>query len=261
MTTAPVSHREDRTAAAREVKPHRWALAPWARAYRRIARPWTITRHVRRFCRPFTIDGEDNLARLRNPALIIANHASHFDTAVALSLLPNHIYNRTAIVAAADRMYRERLKGMWHSLRYNAFPITRGGGSEALSYSQWLLRNGWSLLIFPEGKRTRTGELLPFHPGAAILALGERVPVLPIYMLGTADILPPGVKYSRPAPVRVSIGEQIWFEEGTGVAEAKQAMEDGVAALSGRQAQPVVVVPTFKELFEPAESRGVGARR
>jgi len=261
MTTAPVSHREDRTATAHEVKPHRWALARWARAYRRIARPLTVTRHVRRFCRPLTIEGEDNIDRLQNPSLIIANHASHFDTAVVLSLLPNHIYNRTAIVAAADRMYRERLKGMWHSLRYNAFPITRGGGSEALSYSQSLLRNGWSLLIFPEGKRTRTGELLPFHPGPAILALTQRVPVLPIYMQGTADVLPPGVKYSRPAPVRVRIGEPIWFEEGTSVAEAKQAMEDAVAALSGKPAQPIVVVPAFKELFEPAESRSVGARR
>ncbi|HEV8574873.1 MAG TPA: lysophospholipid acyltransferase family protein [Dehalococcoidia bacterium] len=232
MTTAPVNGHQQRVDTPKDVKPHRWALASWARAYRRIARPWTVTRHVRRFCQPFSIEGQENLDRLQNPALIIANHASHFDTAVVLALLPNHIYNRTAIVAAADRMYRERIKGAWHSLRYNAFPITRGGGSEALSYSQWLLTNGWSLLIFPEGKRTRTGELLPFHPGAAILALSQRIPVLPMYIKGTADVLPPGVKYSRPAPVRVRVGEQIWFDQGTGVAEAKQAMEDAVAALA-----------------------------
>ena len=261
MTTAPVRDRTDQAPAPREVKPHRWALSPWARAYRRIARPLTVTRHVRRFCRPLTIEGEDNLRRLQNPALIIANHASHFDTAVVLALLPDHIYNRTAIVAAADRMYRERIKGAWHSLRYNAFPITRGGGSDALSYSQWLLRGGWSLLIFPEGKRTRTGELLPFHPGAAILALSQRVPVLPIYMQGTADVLPPGTKYSRPAPVRVRVGEPIWFEQGTSIAEAKQMMEDAVASLSRRQRQPVVVPDAFRESIGPAESRSVGARR
>ena len=261
MTHAPVgSHREPAVEQI-EVKPHRWALSPWARAYRRIARPWTVTRHVRRFCHPFAVEGRESLDRLQNPALIIANHSSHFDTAVVLSLLPNHIYNRTAIVAAADRMYRERLKGMWHSLRYNAFPIRRGGGSEALAYPQELLRSGWSLLIFPEGKRTRTGELLPFHPGPAILALTQRVPVLPIHIQGTADVLPPGVKYSRPAPVRARIGEQIWFDEGTGVAEAKQAMEDAVALLGDRNAQPVVVAPAFSHLFESAESRSVGAPR
>ena len=261
MTHAPVSSHREPAAVQMEVKPHRWALSPWARAYRRIARPWTVTRHVRRFCRPLAVEGRENLDHLQNPALIIANHASHFDTAVVLALLPDHIYNRTAIVAAADRMYRERLKGMWHSLRYNAFPITRGGGSQALDYSQELLRNRWSLLIFPEGGRSRTGDLLPFHPGPAILALSQRVPVLPIYMKGTADILPPGVKYSRPAPVRVRIGEQIWFDEGTGVAEAKQMMEDAVASLGDRDAQPVDVVPAFSHLFESAESRSVGAPR
>jgi 1-acyl-sn-glycerol-3-phosphate acyltransferase len=261
MATAPVSNRTAPSPDKSEVRPYRWALARWARAYRRIARPWTVTRHVRRFCRPLTIEGRGNLSRLQNPALIIANHASHFDTAVVLALLPDHIYDRTAIVAAADRMYREKLKGMWHSLRYNAFPITRGGGSEALSYSQWLLQNGWSLLIFPEGKRTRTGELLPFHPGAAILALTQRIPVLPIYMKGTADVLPPGQKYSHPAPVRVRVGEPIRFDQGTSVAEAKQAMEDAMRVLSETQAQPMVDVPAFKELFEPAESHTVGARR
>jgi 1-acyl-sn-glycerol-3-phosphate acyltransferase len=260
VTTAPVSSRHDRSDALSEVKPHRWALSPWARIYRRIARPWTVTRHVRRFCRPLSIEGQQNLESLQNPALIIANHASHFDTAVVLSLLPDHIYNRTAIVAAADRMYRERLKGMWHSLRYNAFPITRGGGSEALAYSQELLGNGWTLLIFPEGRRTRTGDLLPFHPGPAILALSQRVPVLPIYIRGTADILPPGVKYSRPAPVSVRIGEQIWFDEGTSVPEAKQAMQDAVAALGGQRARPIDApqIPVASESREPS---GVGARR
>lgn len=220
----------------------------WARTYRRIARPWTVTSHVRRFCRPFVVEEEENLARVQNPVLIIANHASHFDTAVALAVLPDRIYDRTAIVAAADRMYRERIKGMWHSLRYNAFPITRGGGREALAYSQELLRDGWSLLIFPEGRRTRTGELLPFHPGAAILALGERVPVLPIYIEGTANVLPPGTKYSRPAPVRVRVGEQIWFDVGTSVEQARREMEEAVRTLGHRPRQPIVVVPALSRL-------------
>jgi hypothetical protein len=59
----------------------------------------------------------------------------------------------------------------------------------------------------------------------------------------------------------VRIGEQIWFDEGTGVAEAKQMMEDAVASLGERHAQPVVVAPASSHLFEPAESRSVGAPR
>lgn len=248
MTTATPVGRRNGAEAPIAVNPHRWALSRWARTYRKVARPWTLTRHVRRFCTPLTIHGRENLSRAQNPIIIIANHSSHFDTAVALSLLPNRIYDRTAVVAAADRMYRERIKGMWHSLRYNAFPITRGGGSEALSYSHWLLRNGWSLLIFPEGRRTRTGELLPFHPGPAMLALGQRVPVLPMYFEGTARVLPPGTKYCQPAPVTARIGERLWFDPGTTVEEARRAMEEAVQALAQAQPQPLVSLPAFSHL-------------
>src|SRR6266540_7288740 len=231
MTNSPVSGLREPVQAPAEVKPYRWALSFWARAYRRIARPWTVTRHVRRFCQPLTVEGRQNLKAAHNPLIIIANHASHFDTAVALSLLPDHIYDRTAVVAAADRMYRERIKGMWHSLRYNAFPITRGGGSEALAYSQWLLHNGWSLLIFPEGKRSRTGDLLPFHGGPAILATQQNVPVLPIYIQGASQILPPGTNRSQPAPVVARVGSLLTFPEGTQIGDAKHAMEEAVRAL------------------------------
>jgi 1-acyl-sn-glycerol-3-phosphate acyltransferase len=215
-----------------EAKPHRWALSFWARTYRRLLRRWDVDKHVRAFCRPMTVEGQENATRIDNPALIIANHTSHFDTVIVLSVLPKAIWDRTAIVAAADRMYRDRVRGMLHSLRYNAFPITRGGGREALAYSQWLLHNGWSLLIFPEGKRSRTGELMPFHGGPAILALGQHVPVLPMYIKGASDILPPGAQMSRPAPVHVRVGEPITFADGTTIPEAKSAMEEAVRALA-----------------------------
>src|SRR5438874_8663851 len=216
-----------------EAEPHRWALSRPARLYRRLAKRWIVSNHVRNFCRPFTVEGTENLREIQNPLLIIANHTSHFDTVIALSVLPERIYDRTAVVAAADRMYRERIKGAWHSLRYNAFPITRGGGREALSYSQWLLHHGWSLLIFPEGKRSRTGELLPFHGGPAILATLQNVPVLPIYIEGASRILPPGTNRSQPAPVVARVGNLLTFPEGTAIGDAKHAMEEVVRALAG----------------------------
>jgi 1-acyl-sn-glycerol-3-phosphate acyltransferase len=218
-----------------EVEPHRWALSWWARLYRRVAKRWIVTNHVRKFCKPLTIEGQENLEGLNGPMLVIANHSSHFDSVIVLHALPPRIYDRTAVVAAADRMYRERLKGMWNSLRYNSFPITRGGGREALAYSQWLLRHGWSLLIFPEGKRSRDGELMPHHGGPAILALSQKVPVLPIYIEGANNILPPGTKRSQPAPVHVRIGSLLSVPEGANIAEAKRIMEDAIRNLANGQ--------------------------
>ena len=214
-----------------EVKPHRWALSLPARLYRRALRRWDVDKHIKEFCRPLTIEGQEKLEGVEGPLLIIANHTSHFDTVIILHALPRKIWGRTAIVAAADRMYRERVKGMLHSLRYNAFPITRGGGSEALSYAQRLLDHHWSLLIFPEGKRSRTGELLPFRGGPAILALSQRVPILPMHIQGASNILPAGEKYSRPAAVHVSIGAPFALRDGATIPEAKERMADEVRAL------------------------------
>jgi len=258
MTTAPVSSNAPQAPPHVYAEPHRWALRLWARAFRRAGRWLFITRHVKRFCRPLSLEGVENFERLRGrPALIIANHTSHFDTAIALGVLPGRVYGRTAVVAAADRFYTRRLKSAWYSLRYNAFPITRGGGRAALAYSERLLQNGWSLLIFPEGTRSKTGDLLPFHPGPAILALGQRVPVLPIYMEGASNILPPKTKRSRSAAVKVRIGEPIEFADGVTIPEANRQMEDAVRALSGRARVQPVATTIEMALAQDREPAGV----
>ena len=119
-------------AVAVEATPHRWAISAWARAFRRLGRRWFVTNHAREFCQPFVIEGAEHLESLRGPVLLTPNHTSHFDPVIVLSTLPAHIFDRTAIVAAADRHYAaKRWKAAWHSLRYNTFPITRGGGKAA----------------------------------------------------------------------------------------------------------------------------------
>jgi 1-acyl-sn-glycerol-3-phosphate acyltransferase len=93
----------------------------------------------------------------------------------------------------------------------------------------------------PEGTRSRTGKLLPFHPGPAILSLGQRVPVLPLHIDGAANILRPGTRESQPAPVHVRVGPAVSFDEGVDVAEATQAIHDAVQALvPARRVEPVV---------------------
>jgi long-chain acyl-CoA synthetase len=232
---ANVLVKSSREQALVEVKPHGWALSFWARSFRRLARQWVVTRHVRRFCRPLELAGLEHFSQLNAPALIIANHTSHFDALIVLSILPGRLYGRIALAAAADRFYTQKLKGAWYSLRYNAFPITRNGGRAALTHSEWLLQTGWSLLIFPEGTRSKTGELLPFHPGPAILALRQGAPVLPVHIEGAANILRPGTRWSQSASVRVEVGPPLTIEGNDSVAEATAKMEAAVRALAQPQ--------------------------
>ena len=225
----------------REAKPYGWALSSWARLYRRLARPLVVARHVRRFCQPFSVDGREHLDEVTGPVLIVANHCSHFDTVIVLSVLPPPLYDRVAVVAAADRFYTSTLKSAWLSLRYNAFPIERRGGSSALAYSEQLLRDEWSLLIFPEGTRSKTGELLPFHPGPAILALRQGVPVVPMHIAGAWNILRPGTPRAQPAPVHLRIGPPLLLEPDASVRDATASIREAVRTLvPSRETAPVL---------------------
>lgn len=235
MANVLLRNRRGQASASAGVEPHQWALSSWARGFRQLTKPLVVSRHMRRFCRPLTVQGAERLSDLSTSAVIIANHTSHFDTLIVLSLLPSKLYSRTAVAAAADRFYTKPIKGAWYSLRYNAFPIARHGGSAALAYAEWLLGSDWSVLIFPEGTRSRTGELLPFHPGPAILALRQGVPVVPVHIGGASNILPPGARWSRPAAVQVRVGAPLTFEGSEDVADATAKMEAAMRALAEEQ--------------------------
>jgi long-chain acyl-CoA synthetase len=155
------------------------------------------------------------------------------DNLIVFQAIPPPLRWRTAIAAAADRFYTTWGKGVRFSLLYNAFPIERGGGRRALDYAEELLDTGWSLIIYPEGHRTRNGEIMPFHHGVSILALEHRVPVVPMYIHGTRQIMPPGVRRPVvPGPVAVVIGEPARLEPGLSVPEGTAVLEQSLRALA-----------------------------
>jgi 1-acyl-sn-glycerol-3-phosphate acyltransferase len=139
--------------------------------------------------------GAEKLAALKGPVILVANHASHLDTPVILSALPRNLRKRTAVAAAADYFYRNRLVASVVSLIFNTVPIDRkGGGGLARNGSQLdkLLDQGWSLLLYPEGTRARAGAPSRVRRGAAVLASAHNVVIVPIRVTGTAAAMPPG---------------------------------------------------------------------
>jgi 1-acyl-sn-glycerol-3-phosphate acyltransferase len=141
--------------------------------------------------------GKEKLSALKGPVILVANHASHMDTPVILSALPRKLRKRTAVAAAADYFYRNKLTASLVSLIFNTVPIERRKGSngsvtKSTSHLDTLLDDGWNLLLFPEGTRSRGGTPGRIRRGAAVLAAAHNLAIIPIKVTGTADAMPPG---------------------------------------------------------------------
>jgi 1-acyl-sn-glycerol-3-phosphate acyltransferase len=216
-------------------EPHRWQTSWWASMLRRAGRPWTVDRHVKRYVRPLTVEGRENLAGFRGPAIVIGNHSSHFDTPVILTSLPSRISNKILAAAAADKFFPLRRKRhWWYSLFAGAFPVHRGGGSKQLDYPMSLFKKGWSVLIFPEGGRSKSGQIAKFKAGPAMMAMACKVPVIPVYMEGLRAIMPKGNKYPTPGPATARIGKPISVEGAASVREATEMLENALRELAGQ---------------------------
>lgn len=164
--------------------------------------------------------GRSNLSSLKGPVILVANHASHMDTPVILSALPRKLRRRTAVAAAADYFYRNRLVASIVSLCFNTVPIERKGGgmSKNGSHLDKLLDQGWNLLLYPEGTRARGGSTGRVRRGAAVLASEHKLAIVPIRVTGTAAAMPPGRMWpkrlrgalvSKRHRIEVSFGEPI----------------------------------------------------
>lgn len=244
-------------------EPHMWQTSLWARTVRRIGRPWTTTRYVKQYCKPLTIEGRENLADHKGGAIVIANHSSHFDSPVVYSTLPGSIRNKLMMAAAADKFYASRKKRVWWpSLFQNAFPVHRGGGVKQLEYPVSKLKSGWSILIYPEGGRSKTGQFARFKAGPAIMAMQANVPVIPIYMEGLRDIMPKGQREPRPAAAHARIGKPISLVGVASVSEATAMLENAMRELAGfppRRASAPTAAATTAEVPAMASAGGSGA--
>ena len=164
--------------------------------------------------------GRERLAGLKGPVILVANHGSHMDTPVILSALPRRLRKRTAVAAAADYFYRNKVVAALVSLLFNTVPIERRGGglTKGGGHLDKLLDQGWNLLLYPEGTRKHGEGTGRVRRGAAVLAAAHDLAIVPIRVTGTRDAMPPGRVWpkrlrgkllSKRHSIEVSFGEPI----------------------------------------------------
>ncbi len=140
------------------------------------------------------------------PAIFASNHASQFDILVLYLALP--VQFRFVV---KKELFKIPLFGQ-AMRRAGYIPIDRSGGKAALmslKKAAEAIRNGTSVVVFPEGTRSVDGRLKPLKPGAIVLAIKSGCPIVPVAISGSHRVLPKGRLRIRPGKIKVRIGQAL----------------------------------------------------
>lgn len=222
--------------------PHEWQVKWWAKTVRACFRWYHFSRHMWKYCKPFTVTGRENFQQVKGPCIVVGNHTSHFDALALYHGLPQRVKWNIYFGAAADRWFLRNgggrkelaLQPWYNSLVGASFPIRRGGGSATLDYSKWLLEQGANLAIFPEGTRSTSRKMSRFKHGVSILAIEKGVPVVPVYLTGLAKLRPKGTREIFPGPAGAHIQPPIFLPDGISVPDATRMIYDSLNTVHER---------------------------
>ena len=163
------------------------------------------------FCHiPFTLLGWDQLPETiregRQPVIFMSNHESQMDPPILVAALPV-----PAVYIAKKELQYVPFVG-WAAWVAGVIFIDRGDRERAIRSihdAAQQIRGGKNVVIFPEGTRSRTGQMLPFKKGGFALALEAGVPIVPMATVGGFRVLPPGSLRLRPGRYTVLLGEPV----------------------------------------------------
>ena len=222
-----------------------WSQSPLAKTFRSIALSSFLLPLTRLFAW-LTVDGIDHIKSTNGPVLFAANHQSHLDAPVILNALPRNRRHTVATAAALEwfsahfyplrfSWWAKKRSGLSYCLTalcFNIVPLPQRetGTRDAMRYLGTLLANGSSVLIFPEGRRSKTTTINRFRPGVGMLAAQLEVPVIPVRIEGINKIWPEGRRIPRVGRAHVTFGPAMQFN-GSDYEEIARQIEDAVKAL------------------------------
>jgi 1-acyl-sn-glycerol-3-phosphate acyltransferase len=152
---------------------------------------------------PVTVIGRENLLPV---AVYASNHTSFMDTPLVFGSLPFQFR-----ILAKQSLWKWPFIG-WHLNRSGQIPVDEDTNSSAitgLNRAIRVLKDGMPLFIFPEGGRTKDGQMQVFMKGPAYIAIRGRVPLVPMALIGTYELLPIHTHHFRPRPIKLVIGKPI----------------------------------------------------
>jgi 1-acyl-sn-glycerol-3-phosphate acyltransferase len=159
---------------------------------------------------PFTLHGWDQLPadirEGRQSVIFMSNHESQMDPPVLVAALP-----LPAVYIAKQELKYVPFIG-WAGWAAGVIFIDRSNRERAVRSihdAAMEIRGGKNVVIFPEGTRSRTGQMLPFKKGGFALAQDAGVPIIPLATMGGFQVLPPGTMKFRPGPYTLRVGAPV----------------------------------------------------
>jgi long-chain acyl-CoA synthetase len=212
----------------------KWPRMWWAKMCRVILQNMFLV--VMHLFVKLKIEGQENLNHLKKPAIFMPNHLSFVDPALLNMALPFRIRNYMAFAAARDFLYQAlRWIAPATELIFNSFPIQREDDANiklGLEYIGKMLDSGYYVTVFPEGKISKDGTLLPLKLGAGMIATTMDCQIVPVKISGIQDAFPYNQYLPRKrALVTVKFGKPLDFKRSTSFEDAKNQIQAALANL------------------------------
>jgi long-chain acyl-CoA synthetase len=225
----------------------RWTLR-WPTTWLRQAAHYLLVRPAVVLLGKPVITGQENLRGAQGPFLVISNHVDDVDVGFIQFALPRRISHRLATATGGEALEKlraaasnrawilklyDRLQWTLGVALLNLFPLPRQAGfRKSFAYAGEAVDQGYSVLVFPEGKHTVDGNLQPFRTGIGLLANNLGIPVLPMRIDGLFEVKKAGKKFASPGKIKVRIGKPIKFPPETAPEEIAHSLKQAIENLS-----------------------------
>ena len=192
--------------------------------------------HAVRTAYDIEIDGSHHVPTA-GPVILAPNHRSFMDSLFLPSVLPRPV----SFLAKAE--YFDKRATAWMFRATGQIPVRRGspaGARQALAAARAVLERGGVVGIYPEGTRSRDGLLHRGNLGPARLSFAANTPIIPVGLIGTADVQAPGQRLPRLGKrITMRFGTPLWPDLGVGnqrvyLREFTEQLMQAIAELSGQ---------------------------
>jgi long-chain acyl-CoA synthetase len=193
------------------------------------------------------VHGRANLRNLQGPVLFVSNHITQVDVGFILAALPPRFRHHLTVAMIGEMLQEMRnppptltfLKRWIEKMSYglvvalfNVFPLPQKTGfRRSFAFAGESADRGYSVLVFPEGMRTKDGNMAAFQAGIGLLTTNLNLPVVPIRISGLFELKKAGKKFARPGAVIVTIGPVVRFDSAADPLQIARDLEKRIRSL------------------------------